>query len=168
MYAELSELICNHIFVRRTDNQTCLVGEGCIKWKRHYRCFNDSSGVGINTTLLAPGPPDPLQEADVSKPSIRDEKKKKTRMGSWMKEMMTRPQRWLSGWKFRKREMAKGEVEPPPEESTRRRERGEGWVQQDPEPGSGLFCFCCGVQMLQADCFLLSLLCVSDVYFQLR
>lgn len=54
-----------------------LVGGGCITWKPHYRCLDDSSSVGINTTSLAPGPLDPLQEADVSKPSIMDEKKTK-------------------------------------------------------------------------------------------
>lgn len=80
-----------------------------------------------------------------------------------MKEITTRPERWISGWKFRKREMAKGEVEPPLEESTRRRERGERWVQQDPKPGSDFFCFCCAAQMLRSDCFLL-----SGIYFQLR
>lgn len=58
--------------------QSCFV----IKWKPHYRCFDDSSGEGINTTLLAPEPLDPLQEADVSKPSIMDEKKKKNKDGA--------------------------------------------------------------------------------------
>lgn len=67
---EISELICNQVFVSRTDDRTCLVGGGCIKWKPHYLCYDDSCGVGINTTSLAPRLPDPLQEADVSKPSI--------------------------------------------------------------------------------------------------
>ena len=43
--------------------------------KPYYLCLDDSSGSGINTGCLAPGARGPLQEADISKLSIMDERR---------------------------------------------------------------------------------------------
>lgn len=43
--------------------------------KPYYLCLDDSSGAWINTACRAPGAQGPLQEADISKLSIMDEKR---------------------------------------------------------------------------------------------
>lgn len=91
---DMSELTCNQVFVSRTDDKAGSVGGGCSN--PHYRCLDHSSGVGVNTAALAPGPPDPLQEADISKTSIMDEKNKDGEHG--LKKRRQGQRRWIDGW----------------------------------------------------------------------
>lgn len=67
-------MTCNQVFVSGTDDGAGLVGGACTN--PDYGCLDHSSAGGINAASLAPGPPDPLQEADISKSSIMDEKNK--------------------------------------------------------------------------------------------
>lgn len=77
----------------RTDDRAGLAGGACTN--PHYR-YLDHSCVGINTATLAPGPPDLLQEADISKSSIMDEKNKDGEHGP--KKRRQDQRRWISGW----------------------------------------------------------------------
>lgn len=93
--------ICKHVLLdsRGQEKMDWLPkgGGDAENSKPYFLCLDDSSGVGINTAWLAPGERGPLQEADISKLSIMDEKR----------SVRTANKRWRTNERIKYR--AKGE-----------------------------------------------------------